>query len=186
MREFLMEHLVHVVAFATLISRMGDIGTTFLVTPTLRVEANPIARRLGWKFIFATAAVALVPYYSMSAGVVILTASFLAAASNATEAMLARYVGEEKFTALHREAIQTMPVLLGLGLLCLPAIFFLMLGLMMLLLLPHANNDWGFDIAMGTIAFALVVLIFYPIRFFSERRLRNMKPTETSRSRSTT
>ena len=65
MREFLMRHLVHVVAFATLISRLGDIGTTYLVSPTLRVEANPIARRLGWRYIFATALIALMPYRSI-------------------------------------------------------------------------------------------------------------------------
>jgi len=173
MRGFLMEHLVHVVAFATLISRLGDIGTTYLVSPTLRVEANPIARRLGWKYIFATAVVALIPYRSIHGGVIVLTASFLIAASNASEAMLARFMGEESYAALNREAIQKMPVLLGLSLLCLPAIFLMMLGLMMLLLFPESSNRWGFDMAVGTMVAAAAILIFYPIRFFSERRLPN-------------
>jgi hypothetical protein len=183
MREFLMEHLVHVVAFATLISRLGDIGTTFLVSPTLRLEANPIARRLGWKYTFATAGLALLPYYSIHGGIVVCTASFLAAASNASEAMLARFMGEEKYAALNREAIQKMPVLLGLSLLCLPAFFFMMLGLMMLILFPDSSNGWGFDIAMGTMLFASALLILYPIRFFSERRLLNTEPTEPRSTR---
>jgi hypothetical protein len=173
MREFLMRHLVHVVAFATLISRLGDIGTTYLVSPTLRVEANPIARRLGWKYAFATALIALIPYRSIHGGVIVLTASFLIAASNASEAMLARFMGEENYAALNREAIQKMPFLLGLSLLCLPAIFLMMLGLMMLLLFPESSNRWGFDVAAGTMAAAAAILIFYPIRFFSERRLLN-------------
>jgi hypothetical protein len=171
MHEFLMGHLVHVVAIATLISRLGDIGTTYLVSPTLRVEANPIARRLGWKYIFATAVIALIPYRSIHGGVLVLTASFLIAASNASEAMIARFMGEENYAALNREAIRKMPFLLGLSLLCLPALFLMMLGLMMLLLFPESSNRWGFDMAEGTIAAAAAILIFYPIRFVSERRL---------------
>ena len=174
MREFLMGHLVHVVAFATLISRLGDIGTTYLVSPTLRVEANPIARGLGWKYVFATAVIALIPYRSIHGGVVVLTVSFLIAASNASEAMLARFMGEENYAALNREAIRNTPVLLGLSLLCFPAIFLMMLGLMMLLLFPEPSNRWGFDMAVGTMAAAAAILIFYPIRFFSERRLLKM------------
>jgi len=168
-----MRNLVHVVAFATLISRLGDIGTTYLVSPTLRVEANPVARRFGWKYIFATALIALIPYRSIHGGVLVLTASFLIAASNASEAMLARFMGEDNYAALNREAIQKMPAPLGLFLLCSPAIFLMMLGLMMLLLFPESGNRWGFDMAEGTITAAAAILIFYPIRFFSERRLVN-------------
>jgi hypothetical protein len=171
MRDILMGHLVHVLALATLISRLGDIGTTYLVSPTLRVEANPIARRLGWKYIFATALIAFIPYRSIHGGVVVLTASFLIAALNASEAMLARFMGESDYAALTREAIRKTSAPLGLALLCLPAIFLMMLGLIMLLLSPEASNRWGFDMAIGTMVAAAAILIFYPIRFFSERRL---------------
>ena len=178
MRDFLMGNLVHVVAFATLISRLGDIGTTFLVAPTLSVEVNPIARRLGWRYAIATLGVAALPYYSIHGGIVVFTASFLVAASNASEAMVARFLGEEKYAALNREAMQRLPVLPGLSLLCLPAIFFLMLGLMLLLFFPGSSYGWGFDIAMGTMVCASAMLIFYPIRFFSVRRLPDSEPAK--------
>ena len=128
MREFLTSHLVHVVALATLVSRLGDIGTTFLVTPTLKVEANPIVRRFRWRYAIATLAVALIPYYSLHGGIIVFTISSLIAALNASEAMLARSVGE---------------------------VF---------------STGWGFDFAIGTILSGGALLIFYPIRFFSERR----------------
>jgi len=178
MHEFLTEYLVHVVAFATLISRLGDIGTTFLVSPTLKVEANPIARRLGWKYTFATAALAFVPYYSIHGGIAVCTASFLASAFNASEAMLARSMGEEKYAALNREAIQKMPIVLGLSLLCLPAFFLMAWGLLILLLFPDSSTGWGLDIAMGIMLFAVGLLILYPIRFFSERRSLTTEGTE--------
>ena len=85
--------------------------------------------------------------------------------------MLARFMSEENYAALNREAIQKMPFFLGLSLLCLPAIFLMMLGLMMMLLFPESNNRWSFDMAEGTMAAAAAILIFYPIRFFSEHRL---------------
>lgn len=173
MRDFLIGHLVHIVAFATLLSRLGDIGTTFLVSPTLKLEANPIAQRLGWKYTFATTALAAIPYYSIHGGIAVCTASFLAAAFNASEAMLARFMGEEKYAALNREAIQKMPIVLGLSLLCLPAFFLMTWGLLILLLFPDSSTGWGFDIAMGIMLFALGLFILYPIRFFSERRLPN-------------
>ena len=170
MREFLTSHLVHVIALATLISRLGDIGTTFLVTPTLKVEANPIVRRFGWRYALATAAIAVIPYYSLHGGVIVLTVSFLIAASNASEAMLARFMGEEKYAALNRHAMRNMSVVAGLSLLCLPAFFYLLLGSTLTLLFPISIESWGFDIATGTILCAVALLIFYPIRFFSERR----------------
>jgi hypothetical protein len=173
MHEFLTGYLVHVVAFATLISRLGDIGTTLLVSPDLKLEANPIAQRLGRRYIFATAGLALIPYYSIHAGIVVCTASFLAAAFNASEAMLARSMGEEKYATLNREAIQKTPVFLGLSLLCLPAFFLMAWGLLILVLFPDSSTGWGFDIAMGIMLFALGLFILYPIRFFSERRLPN-------------
>jgi hypothetical protein len=178
MREFLTQHLVHVVALATFISRLGDIGTTFLVSPTLRLEANPVARRLGWKYTFGTLGLALIPYYSIHGGIVVFTASFLAGASNASEAMLARFMGERKYAALQREAIQEMHILAGLPLLCLPAFFYMMLGLMMLVLFPDPGKSWGFDIAMGTLVFASALLILYPMRFISERRMPKIGPAE--------
>jgi hypothetical protein len=149
----------------------------------LKLEANPIAQRLGWKYIFATVGLAFVPYYSIHGGIAVCTASFLAGASNASEAMLARFMGEEKYATLSREAIQTMPVLLGLSLLCLPAFFFLMLGLLMLVLFPYSSDRWGFDIAMGIMLFAAGLLILYPIRFFSERRALKTEPTERRSTR---
>jgi hypothetical protein len=148
MHEFLIAHLVHVVAFATLISRFGDIGTTLFVSPDLKLEANPIAQRLGRRYIFATAVLAFVPYYSIHGGIVVCT-------------------------ALNREAIQKMPIVLGLSLLCLPAFFLMAWGLLILVLFPDSSTGWGFDIAMGIMLFALGLFILYPIRFFSERRLPN-------------
>jgi hypothetical protein len=76
--------------------------------------------------------------------------------------MLARFMGEEKCAALNREAIQKMPIVLGLSLLCLPAFFLMAWGLLILVLFPDSSTGWGFDITMGIMLFALGLLILYP------------------------
>jgi hypothetical protein len=40
----------HITAVLVLLSRLGDIVSTRLVTPTLQLEANSIARHLGWRY----------------------------------------------------------------------------------------------------------------------------------------
>jgi hypothetical protein len=37
----------HLLAFFVLLSRIGDVVSTRLVSPTLRLEANQIVRRVG-------------------------------------------------------------------------------------------------------------------------------------------
>jgi hypothetical protein len=45
------QQLPHVIAFLLLIARLGDVGSTYLLSPTLKLEANPIMRRLRWPFV---------------------------------------------------------------------------------------------------------------------------------------
>jgi len=72
MLQHLYDHLDIVLCALILISRIGDIGTTYLVTPNMLLEANPMMRRLGWKFALMTLLAAAMPFFSLQAGVVIL------------------------------------------------------------------------------------------------------------------
>ena len=56
--------------------------------------------------------------------------------------MLARFMGDEKYAALNRKAMQNMSVVAGLLFLCLPAFFYLMLGLMISILFLISNAQW--------------------------------------------
>ena len=94
----------HSLAALVLIARLGDIGSTYLATPRLVLEANPIARRLGWPFALLTLLLALVPYYNVSAGVVVLVPSLLVASRNFGSIWLVRGLGEDRMLALQLEA----------------------------------------------------------------------------------
>ena len=77
MREMLFGNLEHLLCVLILAARLGDIVTTYLVTPRLKLEMNLIVRRLGWKFAFSSLALCLVPYYSVDISLIILVPSLL-------------------------------------------------------------------------------------------------------------
>jgi hypothetical protein len=76
------QQLPHIIAFLLLLARLGDVGSTYLISPTLKLGANPIVRRLRWPFAGFTVLAAAIPYYSLPAGVAVLVVSLLVCASN--------------------------------------------------------------------------------------------------------
>lgn len=81
-----------------LAGRGADLFSTWIATPTLALEANPIARWLGWKAgivanLVMAALVALLPLAAIS----IATTSIMVAARNLQSAWLIRAVGEHAY-----------------------------------------------------------------------------------------
>lgn len=94
----------HSLAALILVARVGDIASTYLATPRLVLEANPIARRLGWPFALLTLLLALAPYYNTAAGVLVLVPSLLVASRNFGSIWLVRGLGEDRMLAIQVEA----------------------------------------------------------------------------------
>jgi len=92
-----------------LVGRVGDILSTWIVTPTLVLEANPLARRLGWKFALATLLTALIPFYHTGIGLVCVVVSFLVTWNNLSRAWIVRAIGEHEYLAILRAAAQRSP-----------------------------------------------------------------------------
>lgn len=88
-------------------ARGMDFLSTWVATPKMVLEGNPLARKLGWRwgipvnvllcFLFA--------FYPFPA-IVIATTSVLVAARNFQSAWLMRSMGEETYRDWHRERIQ--------------------------------------------------------------------------------
>jgi hypothetical protein len=84
----------HTIAVLLLIGRLGDIVSTRLITPTLRLEANAVVRRLGWRFAWLTLLVAFLPYFNLPIGIAVMAASLMVAASNLSRGWIYRAMGE--------------------------------------------------------------------------------------------
>src|SRR5882762_669463 len=104
------------VALGILVFARGmDFLSTWVATPNLMLEGNPIAKKLGWKWGAVVNALfcgsfALWPLPAM----VLSTTSILVAARNFQQAWLMRSLGEEAYRDWHIERIQETHITLYL------------------------------------------------------------------------
>jgi len=171
MRAYILEHLTVFLFIALLIARIGDVLSTYLVTPTLKLEANPIVRKLRWPFALATSLVCFIPFYNTAIAIPFLVVSLMVSASNCSKIWVARAMGETKYYELMKECAQRSSALSAVLFLLSPCAFVLILGGLVLLFYPDPTHDWGFYIGVGIIAYALVLAIYVPKFFFHLRKV---------------
>ena len=96
-------------------ARGVDFLSTWIATPNLVLEGNPIAKTLGWKWGLPLnlGICVVLPMWPLSA-LVITTASVLVAARNFQSAWLMRSLGEEAFRVWHAERVRETRVTLYL------------------------------------------------------------------------
>jgi hypothetical protein len=164
MQAFLGRNLAHVLAVLILIARLGDIGTTYLVTPRLTLEANPIMKRLGWPFALATLLVALLPYWNAPISVIVLVPSLLVSSSNASKIWTARTLGEEAYGNLLRELAQRSRLWHAVLPIVVSSLFMLVAGVLMVELSGGPEVDWGYWFGLGIVLYAIVMAV-YGVRF---------------------
>lgn len=167
MHAFFYAHvqLDHLLCALILLGRLGDIGSTYLVTPQLRLEANPLVRKLGWRFAVATLFVCLIPYYSTALGIVVLIPSLMVSAANTSKIWFARAYGEVAYGELILRLARQTRLSQALIPTWLAALFIALIGLVLLLLSPDPNQDWGFWFGIGFLSYALVVALYGSLFF---------------------
>ncbi|HZT22066.1 MAG TPA: hypothetical protein VFB55_04075 [Verrucomicrobiae bacterium] len=140
-------------------SRGMDFLSTWIATPNLVLEGNPIAKKLGWKWGVPLNVVIclLVAFWPLSA-IVIATASVLVAARNFQSAWLMRSLGEEIYRHWHVERIRETRVTLYLfclagNTLLTAAVGVALVGFSEMRLVPFA-------IGLGMIAYAGAVAFY--------------------------
>jgi hypothetical protein len=140
-------------------SRGMDFLSTWIATPNLALEGNPIAKKLGWKWgVPLNIAICVVlPLWPLSA-IVVATASALVAARNFQSAWLMRSLGEEIYRRWHVERVRETRVTLYLF--CLAGNTLLTAGVGAALIYSSDMRLVPFAIGMGMIAYALAVAIY--------------------------
>src|SRR3954454_1123407 len=98
-----------------LVSRGMDLLSTWVATPNLILEGNPIAKLLGWRWgLPVNAALCLLLALWPLPAIVLSTTSILVAARNFQSAWLMRSLGEHAYRDWHVERIQETPITLYL------------------------------------------------------------------------
>jgi hypothetical protein len=99
-------------------SRAMDFLSTWLATPNLVLEANPVARKLGWRWgIPVNVALCFAFACWPLPAVIISTTSVLVAARNFQSAWIMRAIGEDTYRLWISERLEETPM--GLFLFCL-------------------------------------------------------------------
>ena len=136
-----------------------DFLSTWIATPNLALEGNPIAKKLGWKWGLSLNAVLIVALalWPLSA-IVVATASVLVAARNFQSAWLMRSLGEDAYREWHVQRVRETRVTLHLfclagNTLLTAAVGAVLIGFSGMRLVPFA-------IGMGMVAYAIAVAFY--------------------------
>jgi hypothetical protein len=143
--------LLGCIAFA----RAMDFLSTWVATPNLLLEANPIARKMGWKLgIFINVVLCFLFAFWPLPAIVITTTSILVAARNFQAAWLMRSMGELNYRHWMTERLMQAPRLLLFGCIFAQALLYALVGAT---LMYFAGWLIPFGIGLGMITYALAV-----------------------------
>jgi hypothetical protein len=140
-------------------SRGVDFLSTWIATPNLVLEGNPVAKRLGWRWglLLNGGLVAVLALWPLSA-IIVATASVLVAARNFQSAWLMHSFGEESYREWHLERMRETQVTLYLF--CLAGNTVLTAGVGAALICFSNLRLAPFAIGMGMVAYAAAVAIY--------------------------
>jgi hypothetical protein len=140
-------------------ARGMDFLSTWIATPNLVLEGNPLAKKLGWKWglLLNAALVAALALWPLSA-IVVATASVLVAARNFQSAWLMHSLGEDVYRAWHVERVRETRVTLYLF--CLAGNTLLFAGVGAVLIYFSEMRLVPFAVGLGMIAYALAVAFY--------------------------
>ena len=150
-------------------SRGVDFLSTWIATPNLVLEGNPLAKKLGWKWGLALNVVLCVALaaWPLSA-IVVATASVLVAARNFQSAWLMHSLGEEVYRQWHVERVQETRVTLYLF--CLAGNTLLTAAVGTALIYFSDLRRVPFAIGMGMVAYAVAVAFYTLLAIWRMRR----------------
>ena len=146
--------------FALLVfSRGMDFLSTWIATPNLVLEGNPLAKKLGWRWglLLNVVMVVVLALWPLSA-IVVATASVLVAARNFQSAWLMHSLGEDAYREWYVQRVRETRVTLYLF--CLAGNTLLTAGVGAVLIYFSRMRLVPFAVGMGMVAYAIAVAFY--------------------------
>lgn len=151
------------------VSRGMDFLSTWVATPNMVLEGNPIAKKLGWKWgILVNLALCIGLAFWPLPAIVISTTSVLVASRNFQSAWLMRSLGEQIYRDWHVERVQETSVTLYLFCLFAQTALFGGVGAAVI-----GFSEWRLvplAIGLGIVAYALAVAFYTLLGIWRLRR----------------
>jgi hypothetical protein len=164
-----------------IVARGMDFLSTWIATPNMVLEGNPLAKKLGWKWgIPINIAMCFGFAFWPLPAIVISTTSVLVAARNFQSAWLMRSLGEQHYREWHVERVQETNITLYLACLFGQTILTAGVGVGVILATSahHRDEPVALAIGLGIIAYALAVAFYTLLGIV---RLRRAVKKEDSR-----
>ena len=163
--------------FLVLVMARGmDFLSTWVATPNMVLEGNPIAKKLGWRWgLLTNLGVCLAFAFWPMPAIVISTTSVLVAARNFQSAWLMRSLGECAYRDWHIERIQETSVSLYLFCLFAQTLLTAGVGTAVILLTNWDRQPALLAIGLGIVAYAMAVTFFTLLSIW---RLRRSSPAQ--------
>jgi hypothetical protein len=150
-------------------ARGMDVLSTWVATPHLVLEGNPIAKKLGWRWgLLINAGFCLLLSFWPMPTIVISTTSILVAARNFQLGWLMRTVGEDAYRDWHVQRLQETRITLFL--LCLAGNTLLTAAVGAGVMLFSGNQLIPFSIGIGIMGYAVAVAFYTLLGVWNLRR----------------
>ncbi len=153
------------IAFA----RGMDFLSTFVASPHLVLEANPIAKKLGWRGgMIVNGVVTVVFAFWTLPAIIIITTSLLVAARNFQGAWLMRTMGEDAYRAWMGRCLSDASTGLVFGCIAAQSALIALVGLLLLTFSESRLVPVG--VGMGMITYSLTIAIYSSLSLWRMRR----------------
>jgi hypothetical protein len=157
-----------------LFARGMDFLSTWVATPGLVLEGNPLARKLGWKWGgLANLALCFGFAFWPPTAIIVATAGVLVAAHNFHSAWLMRSMGEAAYRDWFLARMAQTPRSLYFACLCGETFLTAMPGLALILFCDEASVP--FAIGYGIVGYSAIVLFYTSLSLWRLRRLEVKK-----------
>lgn len=150
------------------IARGLDFASTWLATPHLVLEGNPLAKKLGWKIggLVNVVLCVVFAFWPLTA-IIIITSGFLVAAHNFHSAWIMRAMGEEAYRRWFMEQIARTRLRLFVVCLLGETLLTGLVGGALLYFSPMESVP--FAIGWGILAYAAIVLFYTALSLWRMR-----------------
>ncbi len=156
--------------FAVLLFARGmDFLSTWVATPGLLLEGNPLARKMGWKWgALVNLAICFAFAFWPPTAIIVATAGVLVAAHNFHSAWLMRTMGEEAYRDWFLARMSQTPRSLYFACLCGETFLTALPGAALIWFSPESST--AFSIGYGIVGYAAIVLFYTSLSLWRLRR----------------
>lgn len=139
-----------------LVGRVLDVSSTYAVTPNLKLELNPIVRRLGWRYAWATLFIAFLAFPYPNLGIILSVVSYLAAVFNMNQANMSSVIGETELKRIRDYVMLNISMKKFMLNIFLSLMCFVMLSILIMYSQGTIRMSNTTDIAEGVLGYAIL------------------------------